>query len=244
VAYFSIRVGISNFDTRSAIRSHENFPEKIKTNTFTIEDLIESKARRCYRRTDSGQSSKRPASASLTKIRNMIEEEIFVHNWNRRQIVLVGQNIRRELNLLREIGLDLVGEYNPGLLAVLDTRSIAAELGLDVNDDEKSFGLGQVLEQLGISFKSSDLQNAGSNSSLTLRALLGLGVSTADREDGVSYLERKLEIFAKVSLGLPPHGPSQAAEGKDQTSNERQDVDRKGKSPVRMGDHMEVQVTV
>jgi hypothetical protein len=174
----------------------------------------------------------------------MIEDEIFVHNDNRRQIVLVGQNIRRELNLLREIGLDLVGEYNPGLLAVLDTRSIAAELGLDVNDDEKGFGLGQVLEQLGISFETNDLQNAGNNASLTLRALLGLGVSTADREDGVNYFRRKIEIFAKVSLGLPPHRPSRAAEGKDQILDERPDIDRKGKSPVRMGDHMAVQVTV
>jgi hypothetical protein len=168
----------------------------------------------------------------------MIEEEIFVHNDNRRQVVLIGQNIRRELNLLREIGLDLVADYNPGLLAILDSRSIASALELDVDgEDDKSFGLGPLLEQLAISFGPNDLEDAGKNASLTLRALMGLGVATADRQYGVND-QRKLSILAKVSLGLPPHCSSGDPTKTDRPLNERRDVDPKGKTPIRFGDHI------
>ncbi|EPE32723.1 hypothetical protein GLAREA_07857 [Glarea lozoyensis ATCC 20868] len=201
-------VGLSKFDTRSVMRTGEDRTQMIKTKTFVIEDLIDSKFKVCRRNSKSGQPSK---SGNLSKLRNFLEEAIFVHDGNRRQVVLVGQNVRKELDLLREIGLDLVGEYNPGLLAILDTSSIVTSLGMQPQDDFHTCGLEHVLEQLEISFPSKGVRSAGDNAQYTLRALFGLGVLSADSaagSDEVTY-RRRMETFARISLGVPEAGSNQ-----------------------------------
>jgi hypothetical protein len=203
----------------------------IKSKNFTVEGLFCNKARRRIISAEVGQRSNQPYKSHLNNARKLFEEAIFTHDGNRRQVVLVGQDIRTELNILREIGLDLVGEYNPGLLAILDTQSIAAGLDISPDGSYENCTLRYILEQLEIPFPSRASHSAGNNAHCTLRALFGLGVLSAKNGDDTHY-QRRMKAFARISLGSPEHHSYQILDPDNYVRKERQEAERQIKKRI------------
>jgi hypothetical protein len=105
------------------------------------------------------------------------------------KVVLVGQHICAELNIMEKIGIDLRAQKLSSIEGILDTVTISRYIGLPFSQRPS---LDKLLEFLRIPVQKRSLHNSGNNAHFTLRALLMLA--------SIGFQELELDNLSRTRI--------------------------------------------
>lgn len=113
-------------------------------------------------------------------------------------MVLVGHNISAEIDILRNLGIDLLDPIYP-IIGVLNTYRIARSEG--VTSGFQGPSLGGLVRYLEIPQRRSFFHNSGNDAHLTMRCLLALAARAFERLE-TSHTLRHVQNSKNLALCL------------------------------------------